>query len=155
VSGCDDHKEWNREEDREHERSHERTVARNEASGAADLFAAVVFDQNHTDLMTAAGRNIVANVKGVRFVITLLAGMWPQVARAQSVEGRITITRGHNGGGADAVFARQPFWGRVLASDGPCTLRERPVTEGLSAGMIKIRVPQNRSHSRSRGRVAV
>lgn len=70
----------------------------------------------------------------------------PQAAPAQSSavrrEGRISIARAINGGtpgsSADAVFANSPVWGAVIGSDGPCTLRRRLPTGGLSAGTINI-----------------
>lgn len=58
------------------------------------------------------------------------------------VEGRITIARGIESemslSSADAVFTRGSVFGPVLATDGPCNLHDRAVTEGLSAGTIEI-----------------
>jgi hypothetical protein len=70
-----------------------------------------------------------------------------QPAPAQSLptirsEGRIAVARAINGGtfasSADAEFTNSPVWGQVVATDGPCTLRLRRRTAGLSAGTITI-----------------
>ena len=79
----------------------------------------------------------------VRLVLVVVGLGWAlPVVAAPTREARITIARGTNNGapatGADAAFGSPSTWGKILASDGPCTIYRHAPEPGLSVGTIEI-----------------